>query len=77
MAREIAATSCSTVQKKDGMPEYRVYTIGPDGHISKADPMTCDNDEEAISQARVIVAEHHPIEIWSGDRFVIRLDPAR
>jgi hypothetical protein len=38
--------------------------------------MICENDEEAISRARAIVAEH-PIEIWSGDRFVIRLDPAR
>ena len=44
------------------MPEYRVYTIGPDGRIFKANPMICENDEEAISRARVIVAEH-PIEI--------------
>jgi len=63
-------------KEKNGMPDYRVYTIGPDGHIFKADEMTCDNDEEAISRARVIVPKH-PIEIWSGDRFVIRLEPAR
>ena len=58
------------------MTEYRVYTIGPDGHIFKAEPMICENDEEVISRARTMVAEH-PIEIWSRDRFVIRLDPAR
>ena len=58
------------------MPEYRVYTIGPDGHIFKAKPMVCENDEEVISRARAIVAEY-PIEIWSGERFVIRLEPAR
>jgi hypothetical protein len=57
------------------MSDYRVYSIGPDGHIFKAEQMICDDDEEAISRARVTV-EEHPIEIWSGDRFVIRLDPA-
>jgi hypothetical protein len=65
-----------SAKKENGMSEYRVYTIGPDGHIFKADHMICDNDDEAISRVRVIVAEH-PVEIWSGSRFVIRLDPAR
>jgi hypothetical protein len=65
------------VQKeKNGKTEYRLYTIGPDGHIFKAEPMICENDEEVISRARTMVAEH-PFEIWSRDRLVIRLDPAR
>ena len=58
------------------MSEYRVYAIGPDGHIFKAEPMICEGDEEAIAQAQALVAEH-TIEVWSGDRFVVRLDPVR
>ena len=30
--------------KKKGMPDYRVYTLGPVGRIFNADEMTCDND---------------------------------
>jgi hypothetical protein len=56
------------------MAEYRAYAIGPDGRIFKADPMICDNDEEAIAQVRTLAAEH-VIEIWSGDRFVVRVEP--
>jgi hypothetical protein len=58
------------------MPEYRAYAIGSDGHIFKAEPMICENDEEAIAHVRALAAEH-TIEVWSADRFVIRLDPAR
>jgi hypothetical protein len=57
------------------MHEYRAYTIGPDGRIFKAEPMVCDSDDEAIIRGRVL-AKEHAIEIWSGDRFVIKLDPA-
>jgi len=49
------------------MSEYRVYTIGADGHIFKAEAMICQNDEEAIALVRTLAAEH-TIEIWSGDR---------
>ncbi len=58
------------------MSEDRVYAIGSDGHIFKAEAMICDNDERAIAEVRMLAAEH-TIEIWSGGRFVIRLDPAR
>jgi hypothetical protein len=34
------------------MSEYRVYTIGADGHIFKAEAMICQNDEEAIVLVR-------------------------
>jgi hypothetical protein len=36
------------------MVEYRAYTIGPDGHILKSTPMVCDDDKQAIEQAREI-----------------------
>jgi len=57
------------------MSDYRAYAIGPDGHFIKVEPMSCENDEEAIARARAL-AKEYPIEIWSGDRFVVRLDRA-
>jgi hypothetical protein len=53
-----------------------LYAIGPDGHIFKAEPMICKSDEEAITRARKLAVEH-AIEVWSGNRFVVRLDPVR
>jgi hypothetical protein len=58
------------------MPEYRAYAIGLDGHIFKAEPMICENDEEAVARARMLAAEH-AVEVWSGDRFVVRLVAAQ
>ncbi len=58
------------------MTEYRAYLFGSDGHIFKAEPMICENDAEAIARARTLAAEQ-TVEIWSRDRFVIRLDPKR
>jgi len=56
------------------MAEYRAYVIGSDGHIVGATELVCENDEEAIRQVTTLVLERS-IEIWSGDRFVVRLDP--
>jgi hypothetical protein len=53
------------------MPEYRAYTVGPDGHIIGVEAMVCANDEEAIEWARRLV-EGHGVELWSGSRLVIR-----
>jgi hypothetical protein len=40
--------------------EYRAYVIGEDGHI-------------ATVWAKQLV-DGHDVELWSGDRFVIRID---
>ena len=75
MARMVAPRFAVQCERRPRMSDYRAYAIGPDGHFIKAEPMTCENDEEAIERARAL-AKEHPIEIWSGDRFVIRLDRA-
>jgi hypothetical protein len=54
--------------------EYRVYTVGSDGHFSGFEPLICADDTEAIEKAKRLV-NGQDIEIWSGDRFVIRLLP--
>ena len=58
------------------MAEYRAYVIGDDDHIVSAQPLICEDDLTAIEQATALFADR-TIEIWSGDRFVIRLYPER
>jgi hypothetical protein len=58
------------------MVEYRAYAIGDDGHIVKSTPLICDDDRQAIQKAEEF-REGHTLEIWSGERFVARLDTER
>jgi hypothetical protein len=52
--------------------EYRVYTVGVDGHFIGFEPLIGRDDGEAIAKAKHVV-DGHDVEVWSGDRFVIRL----
>jgi hypothetical protein len=54
------------------MAEYRAYTVGLDGYFVGYEPMVCTNDAEAIDKAKRLL-DGYDIELWSGDRFVIRL----
>jgi hypothetical protein len=56
--------------------EYRAYTIGPDEHFTGFEPLICADDAEAIAQASLLV-DGHDIELWSGDRMVIRIKASR
>jgi hypothetical protein len=56
------------------MAEYRVYAIGGDGHIVKSTPLICDDDSQAVQKAREFC---DTLEIWSGERFVARLNTER
>ncbi|WP_146688113.1 hypothetical protein [Bradyrhizobium canariense] len=55
------------------MAEYRVYTVGIDGHFVGYEPLVCLDDREAIAKAERLV-DGHDIELWSGDRLVIQLN---
>jgi hypothetical protein len=52
--------------------EYRVYFVGSDGHFVRFAGLSCSDDAEAIKQARRLI-EDQDIELWSGERFIIRL----
>jgi hypothetical protein len=52
--------------------EYRAYTVGVDGHFIGFEPLICRDDTEAIKVAERLV-DGHDIELWSGERLVIRL----
>jgi hypothetical protein len=57
-----------------GVIEYRAYYVGHDGHFNGYEPLVCANDAAAIDMAKRIVIKHG-IELWSGPRFVVKLDP--
>jgi hypothetical protein len=56
------------------MAEYRAYTVGLDGHFVASRALICADDAEAIEKTRRLV-DGHDIELWSGDRLIIRLVP--
>lgn len=55
------------------MAEYRAYTVGVDGHFMGFEPLVCRDDAEAVTTAKRMV-DRHAIEVWSGERFVVRLE---
>jgi hypothetical protein len=55
------------------MNEYRAYVVGNDGHFINFTGLVCDDDSEAIKQARWLVGSL-AIDLWSGERFVTRLE---
>jgi hypothetical protein len=52
--------------------DFRAYIIGHDGHINEFEPLICADDAEAIAGAKRLV-DGHDVELWSGERLVIRL----
>jgi hypothetical protein len=55
------------------MPEYRAYIVGDDGHSIGFEPLICRDDKQAFAKAQRLV-DGHDAELWSGGRFVIRLE---
>jgi hypothetical protein len=55
------------------MAEYRADFLGNDGHIISQSPLNCVDDAEAIGQAKQLVGGY-AIELWSGERLVVRLE---
>jgi len=54
------------------LSEYRAYAIGIDGRFTGCNGMICRDDGEAVAKAKRIISDYD-IEVWSGNRFVIRL----
>jgi hypothetical protein len=51
------------------MPDYRAYTVGPDGHFKECEVIIAEDDEKAIKIAERLVAEN-VVEVWHMDRKV-------
>ena len=59
------------------MPDYRVYFLNPDGHISRpSEIIECADDQEATQKARQLV-DGHDFELWQGRRRIILLPHKR
>jgi hypothetical protein len=55
-----------------GVPYYRVYLIGRDGHFIEAINLDCANDAAAIESAKQLI-NGHDVEVWQQDRLVTKL----
>jgi hypothetical protein len=55
------------------MPEYRVFTLGDDGHINGRIEIDCPNDKAALERAKQFV-DGCAVELWDADRFIARVD---
>jgi len=55
------------------MVEYRIYSVGSDGHFMKSECLECPSDADAIKQAGQSM-DIYDVELWSGARVVARLN---
>jgi hypothetical protein len=55
------------------MAHYRLFFIGPDDHIVRAQVVDCATDGDAIAAARVLCKGHSSIEVWEHARKVERV----
>ena len=56
------------------MTNYRIVSVENAGKVSSPRNFTCANDKDAIVWAKQSVDES-PVELWSGARFIARLEP--
>jgi hypothetical protein len=54
------------------LADYRAYIVGDDGHFVNFEGFACRDDSEAIAKAKQLV-DGHDVELWSGERFIVRL----
>jgi hypothetical protein len=71
----LKAIGCLPASGDPGVAEYRAYVVGHDGHFLRFEALICADDAEAIEKAKRLV-DVHDVELWSGERFVIRLKAA-
>jgi hypothetical protein len=55
-----------------GMPNYRIYVVGPDGHFLAGEYVVCADDQEATEKAKQ-AADGHDVELWERDGFIVRV----
>jgi hypothetical protein len=56
------------------MTDYRLYTVGNDGHFAACRVFACENDDDAIVWAKQWI-DGTAVELWNLARLVIRLEP--
>ena len=57
------------------MSYYRLYYLNPrSGHIDRFEEFEAEDDTGALSHAERRL-DHSPLELWSGGRKIVHLDP--
>ena len=56
------------------LTSYRLFFIGWDQHIVKADVVNCSTDDDALAAARRSCRNHRAVEVWELARRVGRVD---
>jgi len=59
---------------RSSMQNYRVVPVDDTGKLGRQRSFVCANDDDAIIWAKQIV-DREPVELWSGARFIARLEP--
>jgi hypothetical protein len=58
------------------MPEYRIYLTAADGRIlGPAIVLECADDQEALEKTERTTKGNTALELWQGNRLVLRLPP--
>jgi hypothetical protein len=55
------------------MARYRAYAVRSDGNFDGYESLNCADDAEAIGSATRL-SSNSAIELWTGERFVTRLE---
>jgi hypothetical protein len=71
--RTLARNGHRTSMRKPLMIRYRAYAVRFDGDFDGYESLNCVDDDDAIGKARLL-ADDSAIELWSGERFVTRLE---
>jgi hypothetical protein len=58
------------------MQKYRLCRVAEDGRRIAVEELACRDDGEAVMRAKRTV-QRHDIEVWSGNRFVFKLECKR
>lgn len=58
------------------MADYRIFFLGPDGHIVGVDIVHCQSDFEAMAVAGTAGRSDGAAEIWQNARMVGRINVA-
>jgi hypothetical protein len=60
--------------KLSQMANYRIVSVDDAGNVRSHRNFACATDEDAIVWAKQLESEK-PTEVWSGPRFVARVEP--
>lgn len=56
------------------MADYRLYLLNGQGRISRALPLACETDDQAVDEVHTYPHDHG-MELWQLDRFVRKFAP--